>query len=105
MADNDDDISLNETPLTSFNNIWTTGSPTIYKGKNGTVINYFIPDDDPTNLIQMENQQVSSSSSRASTPVNTSNFKSIVFEKLDSLVASNWKKKPRKDAKSTLTEW
>ena len=53
------------------------------------VINYFIPDDDPTNLIQMENQQVSSSSLRASTPVNTSNFKSIVFEKLDSLVASN----------------
>ena len=42
----------------------------MYKGKKGTVINYFISDDDPTNLIRMENQQVSSSSSRTSTPVN-----------------------------------
>ena len=99
MAFNDDDTSLNETLLTSFNNIWTTGSPTIYKGKNDTVINYFTPDDDPTNLIQMENHQVSSSSSRASTPANTSNFKSFVFEKLDSLVASKRKKNPEKRCK------
>ena len=71
----------------------------MYKGKKGTVINYFISDDDPTNLIRMENQQVSSSSSRTSTPVNTSNFKSIVLKQLDSLVASNTDKKTEKRRK------
>ena len=75
------------------------GTPTMYKGKKGTVINYFISDDDPTNLIRMENQQVSSSSSRTSTPVNTSNFKSIVLKQLDSLVASNTDKKTEKRRK------
>ena len=67
VADSDDDISLNETPLTLFNNISTTGTPTIYKGKKGTVINYFIPDNDPINLIRMENQQVSSKSNVSKT--------------------------------------
>ena len=100
VVDIDDGISLNETTLTSFNNISTTGTPTIYKGKKVTVINYFIPDNDPTNLIRMENQQVSSSSSRASTPVNTNNFKSIVLKKLDNLVAGNKEKKIEKRRKA-----
>ena len=99
VADSDDDISLNETPLTLFNNISTTGTPTIHKGKKGTVINYFIPDNDPINLIRMENQQVSSLSSRASTPVNRSNSKSDVLKKLDSLVDSNTEKKTEKRRK------
>ena len=34
VADIDDAISLNETTLTSLNNISATGTPTIYKGKN-----------------------------------------------------------------------
>ena len=57
VADSDDDISLNETPLTLFNNISTTGTPTIYKGKKGTVINYFIPDNDPINLFEWKNNK------------------------------------------------
>ena len=47
----------------------------------------------------MENQQVSLSSSRASTPVNTSNFKSIVLKRLDSLVAGKTEKKIEKRRK------
>ena len=99
VVDIDDGISLNETTLTSLNNISTTGTPTIYKGKKVTVINYFIPDNDPTNLIRMENQQVSSSSSRASTTINTNNFKSIVLKKLDNLVAGNKENKIEKRRK------
>ena len=57
VADSDGDISLNETPLTLFNNISTTGTPTIYKGKKGTVINYFIPDNDPINLFEWKNNK------------------------------------------------
>ena len=49
VADIDDAISLNETTLTSLNNISATGTPTL--GKTDIVNNYFIPDDDPTNLI------------------------------------------------------
>ena len=55
VADTDDSISLNETTLTLLSNISTTGTPTIYKGKKSTVINYFISDNDPTYLIRMEN--------------------------------------------------
>ena len=69
------------------------------KGKKGTVINYFIPDDDPTNLIRMENKELSSSSSRESTPVNTSNLKSTVLKRLDTLVAGNTEKKIEKKRK------
>ena len=47
----------------------------------------------------MEKQQVSSLSSRASTPVNRSNSKSVVLKKLDSLVVSNTEKKTEKRCK------
>ena len=45
------------------------------------------------------NGKPTSSSSRASTPVNTNNFKSIVLKKLDSLVASTTEKKTKKRCK------
>ena len=44
----------------------------------------------------MDNQQVSSSSSRSTNPVHGSNFTSIVLKKLDNLVASNTEKKTEK---------
>ena len=59
-------------------------------------MNYFISDDDPTNLIRIKNQQVSSSSSRTSTLELRSNIKSVVLKILDNIVASNTKKKTKK---------
>ena len=59
-------------------------------------MNYFIPDDDLTNLIRIKNQQVSSSSSRTSTLELRRNIKSVVLKILDNIVASNTKKKTKK---------
>lgn len=59
-------------------------------------MNYFISDDDPTNLIRIKNQQVNSSSSRTSTLELRSNIKSVVLKILDNIVASNTKKKTKK---------
>ena len=60
-------------------------TPISYQGRTGKIIQYFVPDDEPGNLIRIESSEINTPTN--STPSSNENFQSLVLKRLDKIAS------------------
>ena len=60
-------------------------TPISYQGRTGKIIQYFVPDDEPGNLIRIESSEINTPTT--STPSSNENFQSLVLKRLDKIAS------------------
>ena len=60
-------------------------TPISYQGRTGKIIQYFVPDDEPGNLIRIESSEINIPTT--STPSSNENFQSLVLKRLDKIAS------------------
>ena len=89
QSKNSKDEFTTSSPVSSPNES-SSATPISYQGRTGKIIQYFVPDNEPGNLIRTESSEINTPTT--STPSSNENIQSLVLKRLDKIASGQAEK-------------